>query len=71
MSAIEIKNELRQMIENERDLSILEAIRIILQKTSLDPILKDKLTSRALKSESDIDSGFLFSKDDVRSRTQR
>jgi hypothetical protein len=71
MSAIEIKTELQQMIEQEKDMSVLEAIRTILQKTSLNPMLKEKLTTRALKSEKDIAAGHLFSKEEVAQRTQR
>ena len=50
MSVMEIKTELQQMIEQEKDVSILEAIRAILQKTALNPMLKEKLTEWALKS---------------------
>lgn len=71
MSTIEIKTELQQMIERENDIRILEAIRTILQKTSLDPILKEKLTKRALKSESDITEGRLLTPKEVEQRTQR
>ena len=71
MSAIEIKTELQQMIERETDVSVLEAIRTILQKTSLHPILKQKLTGRALQSEKDITAGHLFSKEEVIQRTSR
>ena len=59
------------MIEREKDMSILKAIRTILQKTGLDPILKEKLTARALSSEKDIVAGHLFSKEEVVQRTQR
>jgi hypothetical protein len=71
MSTTEIKTELQQMIERENDVSILEAIRTILQKTSLNPILKEKLTERALKSETDIAEGRLLSKEEIQQRTQR
>lgn len=71
MGAIEIKTELRQMIEQENDVSVLEAIRTILQKTSLNPMLKEKLTTRALKSEKDIVAGHLFSKEEAAQRIQR
>jgi len=65
MSTIEIKSELQQMIEREMDMRVLEAIRTILQKTSLDPLLKEKLTTRALQSEKDIAAGRLFTKDEA------
>ena len=71
MSAIEIKTELRQMIEQENDVSVLEAILTILQKTSLNPMLKEKLTTRAMKSEKDIVAGKLFSKEEVAQHTHR
>jgi hypothetical protein len=65
MSAVEIKTELQQLIENETDLSVLQAIRTILLKTGLNPILKEKLTQRALKSEENIKSGRVFTKEEV------
>jgi len=71
MSTVEIKTELQQMIEREKDMSILEAIRTILQKTSLNPMLKEKLTERALRSEKDITEGRLLSKEQVQQRTER
>jgi len=71
MSAIEIKTELQQMIEREKDMGVLEAIRTILQKTSLDPVLKEKLSQRALKSETDIAEGRLLGQEEIRQRTTR
>ena len=71
MNAVEIKTELQQMIEHENDISVLEAIRTILLKTGLNPILKEKLTLRALKSEDDIKAGQVFGKEEVIQRTTR
>lgn len=69
MSVVEIKSELQKMIENETDYSVLQAIRTLLKKTSLNPVLKEKLTIRALKSEEDIRDGRVFSKEEVIKRT--
>jgi hypothetical protein len=71
MNTVDIKTELQQMIERETDMSVFEAIRTILQKTSLNPILKEKLTERALNSEKDIMEQRLLSKEEIRSRTHR
>lgn len=71
MNAMGIKTELQQMIEQETDMNILQAIRTILQKTSLNPALKEKLTTRALKSEEDIKIGRVFSKEDAIKLTNR
>lgn len=71
METLKLKNELQQMIEQETDDQILEAIRVILQKTSPDSILKQKLTSRALRSEEAIKAGRVFTKEEVILKTQR
>lgn len=65
MSATDIKAELQKLIEQEKDLHILEAIRTLLKKSSLSPTLKEKLTSRALKSEHDIKEGRLLSRQEL------
>ncbi len=57
MEKVDIKIELQALIEKETDNSILEAIGTLLRKSNLDPTLKQKLTSRALKSEEDIAAG--------------
>ena len=51
METVDIKAELLALIEKETDNSILEAIRTLLRKSSLDPALKQKLTSKALKNK--------------------
>lgn len=57
MKTEDIKTELRELIEKETDSSILEAIKTLLKKSSLNPVLKQKLTSRALKANEDIAAG--------------
>ena len=59
------------MIEHETDMTVLQAIHTILQKTSLNPVLKEKLTARALRSEEEIKEGRVFGKDEVIRRTTR
>jgi hypothetical protein len=71
MSTMEIRTELQQMIEHETDVSVLQAIRTILLKTGLNPVLKEKLTARALRSEDDIKAGRVYSKEEVIQRTNR
>ena len=71
MSTLQLKAELQQMIEQEFDLEILNAVRLILQKERNDPILQQKLTIRALKSEADIKAGRVFTVEEVLKRTQR
>ncbi|WP_235954890.1 addiction module protein [Cyclobacterium salsum] len=65
MGAIDIKQELRTLIEKENDLHVLEAIKTLLIKSSLDPVLKEKLTSRALKAEEDIRAGSVYTREEL------
>lgn len=65
MKAVDIKQELRLLIDMEEDLNVLEAIKTLLKRSSLDPSLKEKLTSRALKSEEDIEKGNVFTRKEV------
>ncbi len=69
MGVLKLKTELQKMIEQENDINILKALRTILEKTTLDPVLKEKLTSRALKSEEDIKAGRLLNKVQMIKRT--
>lgn len=54
--SIDLKKELKFLIDKENDTGILNAIRSLLIKTNLDATLKSKLTERALQSEQDIAS---------------
>ena len=71
METVKIKEELHAMINQESDVKILEAILSILQKTTLNPVLRQKLTNRALKSEEAIAEGKVISLTEVKHRTQR
>jgi hypothetical protein len=62
MKVVDIKQELRSLIDQEKDLHILEAIKTLLQKSSLNPVLKEKLTSRALQSEKNIKEGNVYTR---------
>ena len=68
MRTVDIKTELRELIEKETDSSILEAIKTLLKKSSLNPTLKEKLTSRALKAEEDISAGRLMNREEIESK---
>jgi hypothetical protein len=71
MKTTDIKQELRTLIEKEKDLHILEAIKTLLVKSSLDPILKEKLTSRALKAEEDILAGRVYTRKEFEKRLDK
>ena len=71
MNAITIKSDLQKLINEQDDISVLQAIYTLLQKTSLNPVLKTKLTNRAKKAEEDIAAGRIFTKKDIIQRTNR
>ena len=68
MVATDIKHELRTLIEKENDLHILEEVRALLVKSSLDPMLKEKLTSRALRADEDIKAGRVYTREKLEKR---
>lgn len=71
MNAAAIKTELKELIEKERDLSILKAIKALLRKTSLDTTLREKLSQRAIRSEEDIKSGRVLSRKEIIRQTDK
>ena len=71
MRTVDIKTELRELIEKETDSSILEAIKTLLKKSSLNPTLKEKLTSRAIKAEEDITAGRVMNRKELELRLNK
>jgi hypothetical protein len=71
MSTSTIKTELKELIEQEKDLSILKAIKALLRKTSLDTTLREKLRQRAIQSEEDIKEGRVLSRTEIIRQTNR
>lgn len=71
MSAGTIKTELKELIEQEKDLSILKAIKALLKKTTLDAIMREKLTQRAIQSEEDIKKGRVLSRAEMIKKTDK
>jgi len=68
MNAIDLKTELKQLIDSEQDISILQSFATLLRKTRMDKTLKRKLTERALNSEEDILSGNVYSRESLENR---
>ena len=66
-----IKTELKELIEQERDLTILKAIKALLKKTTLDTTLREKLTQRAIRSEEDIKDGRVLSRSEIIKKTDK
>jgi predicted transcriptional regulator len=67
MDTMAIKGELKQRIEMEEDPHILWAIRDFLVQED-DPIYKQKLISRALKAEEDINAGRVYTSQEFKAK---
>jgi hypothetical protein len=65
-----IKDEVKQMIEMEDNPEVLQSIKELLSPP-LDPILKEKLISRTLKSFADFDAGRLLTREEVSKRIHK
>lgn len=65
MSTADLKSELKLLIDKESDPQILTAIKKILKKTNSEQKLKEKLVSRAEKSEKDIKEGNVYKREEV------
>jgi hypothetical protein len=64
MDTTNLKKELKTLISQENNPNILEAIKTLLINSSLDPVLKQKLSSRALKSEEDIKANRVYTREE-------
>ena len=64
MSTAELREELKIMIDKESDTSVLEALRVLLNKSGAQDSIKEELISRALKSEEDIAANRVYSRDE-------
>ena len=71
MKAIDIKTELRDLIEKETDLRILETVRALFTQKDLDPSVEKEMISRALKSEQDIKEGKVYTIEEAEARLNK
>jgi len=65
MTAIQLKAELKRLIENEKDVSLLEHALRFFKKADQEELWKAKLSSRADKAEADFAAGRIHSHEEV------
>lgn len=63
-----IKTELIALIDQETDFHVLEAVKVLLEKTSSNQNLKAKLSARALRSEQNIKDGELMDREELENK---
>lgn len=66
MSALEIKQEIQEMIIHEDNISTLEAVRELLihHKEETDPLMAEKMIASALRAEEDIKAGRVYTEEE-------
>ncbi len=67
----DIKTELKKLIDEELDYTVLEALKVLLNKTSVQEVLKEKLQSRVLKAEEDIKNQRVYGEQELYERTKK
>lgn len=65
MTAIQLKAELKRLIENEKDISLLEYAIRFFKKADQEELWKAKLSSRVDKGEADLSAGRAHSHEEV------
>ncbi len=71
MVTTDIKVEPKKLIDQELDNNVLEALKTLLNTSKLNITLKEKLNSRALKSEQDIKKQNVYTQDEIREKTKQ
>ena len=65
MTAIQLKAEHKRLIENEKDISLLEHALRFFKKADQEELWKAKLSSRADKAEADLAAGHVHTHEEV------
>lgn len=64
MSEVELKKEIKDLVEQESDLSVLLDVKQLLDQKKL----KEVMIARALKADEDIKAGRLYTTEQVKKR---
>lgn len=60
MKALDIRLELKGLIDKETDVNLLETVKELLTHKNLDPSIEKEMTTRVLLSERDIKEGKVY-----------
>lgn len=71
MKAVDIKTQLKDLIDQETNLSLLEAAKALLTQGDFDPSVEKEMVSRALKSEQDIKEGKVYTIEEAEARLNK
>lgn len=71
MSTADIKTKLKDLIEQESDPNVLDAVDAIFAQKDFDPLIQKEMISRALKSEKDIKEGKVYTIEEAETRLNK
>lgn len=71
MKAADIKSELKNLIDQETNLSVLETIKALFTQRDFDPSIEKEMISRALESEQDIKEGKVYNVDEAETKLDK
>lgn len=60
-----LKNEVKEMLEEISDINILQSIKNLMENSSNEVAIKQRIIEMAAKSESDINSGKVYSSNEA------
>jgi hypothetical protein len=71
MKTIDIKTELKSLIDQETNLSLLETVKALFKQRDFDPSIEKEMISIVLKSEQDIKEGKVYTIDEADSELNK
>lgn len=71
MKTTDIKTELKSLIDQETNLSLLETVKALFKQRDFDPSIEKEMISRALESEKDIKEGKVYTIDEAESELNK
>ncbi len=71
MKTIDIKTELKSLIDQETNLILLETVKALFKQKDFDPSIEKEMISRALESEQDIKEGKVYTIDEADSELNK
>ena len=71
MKAADIKIELKNLIDQETNISLLEMAKALLTQGDFDPAIEEEMITRALRSEKDIKEGKVYTVEEAEDRLNK
>lgn len=71
MNAVDIKAELKNLIDRETDLNLLEQIKALITHSDYNSSIEKEMISTALKSEEDIKNGRVYMIEEVEDQLKK